>query len=297
MPHPDPQTRTDGETKFRILAAVEDLPGEVATLRRALRWQRAFSGSLDVLRVIPESDSDGFDEEKSRSSLRDLMESADGGSDWSCEVTSGNAAQSIREFATALGADLLVLGRSAKPTLSDRWFGGVAESLLARPPCPMLLPGIHRDSNDEADPDRILLLSDASEASRTAFPLATRAVDAFGASLTVVHVCPAESLPGEREYERHGPAIDSLRREREVSFSRWLGEKPGMLPKGWNFQILEGLPSEAACRYAAVRRADLIILATRGTSGWRGLTGGTANRVARDAPCPVLLVPSSPFDD
>lgn len=297
MPNPTHHSGADSSPGFRILAAVEDRSEEVATLRRALTWHRTLPGPLEILRVIPGDTLDTHEGQGALQTLNSLAASAGARTEdeVTFEIEPGKAADVIRERATHPACHLLVLGRSATPSLADRWFGGVAESLLNRPPCPMLLPGMLNDPAPKTDLDRVLLLSDASIASRSAFPMATRVVEAFDASLTIVHVCAPESLPGEQEYERHGPYIEALRRERQESFSRWLEENAEMLPPRRLIRMLEGYPYEAVCRYATTTHADLIILGSRGHSGWKGLTGGTAMRIARNAPCPVLFVPSSQY--
>ena len=53
----------------------------------------------------------------------------------------------------------------------------------------------------------------------------------------------------------------------------------------------EGLQRMRSCEAAEELDVDLIIMATHGVRGWKhfGL-GSTADRVARAAPCPVLVV-------
>jgi len=47
-------------------------------------------------------------------------------------------------------------------------------------------------------------------------------------------------------------------------------------------------------RLATEEKADLIVLATHGWTGWRHLVfGSVAERVLREAPCPVLSVRSA----
>ncbi len=55
--------------------------------------------------------------------------------------------------------------------------------------------------------------------------------------------------------------------------------------------IVEGRPHEAVLRYAEANQVDLIVICTRGRSGFsRWLMGGVADRVVRGAKVPVLLV-------
>lgn len=57
-----------------------------------------------------------------------------------------------------------------------------------------------------------------------------------------------------------------------------------------SFQIRVGRPFSQICELASEIQANLIVLSTRGRTGWeRALLGSTAERVIRHAPCPVLL--------
>jgi nucleotide-binding universal stress UspA family protein len=55
--------------------------------------------------------------------------------------------------------------------------------------------------------------------------------------------------------------------------------------------ILEGRPADRIVHAARVRRADLIVMGTRGRTGLpRLLLGSVASRVVSMSPCPVLTV-------
>jgi len=60
-----------------------------------------------------------------------------------------------------------------------------------------------------------------------------------------------------------------------------------------NIHVLKGRPFEQICRLAREIDIDLIIIATRGNTGFKHLLlGSTAERVVRYSPCPVLVVRS-----
>lgn len=55
--------------------------------------------------------------------------------------------------------------------------------------------------------------------------------------------------------------------------------------------VVHAAPARALLQTA--ERADLLVIAARGTGGFRGLLfGSTANEVTRHAPCPVTIVPA-----
>ena len=55
--------------------------------------------------------------------------------------------------------------------------------------------------------------------------------------------------------------------------------------------LLEGPAAEAILSVAKIRKADLIILGTRGMGSLKGLmVGSVSSKVMHHAPCPVLIV-------
>jgi nucleotide-binding universal stress UspA family protein len=59
--------------------------------------------------------------------------------------------------------------------------------------------------------------------------------------------------------------------------------------------IVTGDPAAAIMREAAAKQVQLIILGTHGRRGvTRFLMGSVAERVLREAPCAVLVVPAAP---
>lgn len=58
-------------------------------------------------------------------------------------------------------------------------------------------------------------------------------------------------------------------------------------------RVLTGKPGEAICALADEVGADVIVMATRGLGGFRrAMLGSVSGYVSRNAPCPVLVVPS-----
>lgn len=58
-----------------------------------------------------------------------------------------------------------------------------------------------------------------------------------------------------------------------------------------SWDLLTGVPSDAILELVAERRADLVVVGTRGRKGLESLLlGSTARRIVQRAPCPVLTV-------
>jgi type II secretory ATPase GspE/PulE/Tfp pilus assembly ATPase PilB-like protein len=134
----------------------------------------------------------------------------------------------------------------------------------------------------------IICPTDFSAASGTALSLAAALARQSGARLLVAHVELPSPPPLGRaetgEVQRAGEEaslIESLNRlaaEREPAVS-------------YEIRQLRGDPTVEIVRLARDERAELIVMATSGRTGWRRLLmGSVAEAVIRDAACPVLTL-------
>jgi nucleotide-binding universal stress UspA family protein len=110
--------------------------------------------------------------------------------------------------------------------------------------------------------DRILVPHDFTETAAAALDKARTLADIFEASCDVVHVV-----------ERAGT------------------DAGGEPPPGVTIHYRDGVPHEEIVRYADEHRVDLIVMGTHGRRGLaHALLGSVAERVVRNARCPVLTV-------
>jgi nucleotide-binding universal stress UspA family protein len=59
----------------------------------------------------------------------------------------------------------------------------------------------------------------------------------------------------------------------------------------WETEVASGSPAEAIVRLAQERQVDLIVMGTHGRTGLSHiLLGSVAEKVVREAPCPVLII-------
>ena len=133
---------------------------------------------------------------------------------------------------------------------------------------------------------------DFSDPARQAVDTAAEMASRFGAALLLVHVVPAlPRLPGsvsifkEAEYEHwlHEEAVKTI-----VELSRKY-EKAGV-----SVQTEVGTANDVGMeilRIAQKQKADLIVIATNGVSGWhKVLFGSVTEKVVRLSEIPVLLL-------
>jgi nucleotide-binding universal stress UspA family protein len=138
--------------------------------------------------------------------------------------------------------------------------------------------------------ERILVPLDFSPASMEALDYAVSLAKQFHAAVHLVHVYPpdeASSVPGAGHLLlQSAEAIERLNEELTGIHRKHV---PTFRPE--NCYIRRGKPYEEIVRLAREIDADLIALSTRGHSGLKHLLlGSTAERVVRNAPCPVLVV-------
>jgi nucleotide-binding universal stress UspA family protein len=144
---------------------------------------------------------------------------------------------------------------------------------------------------------RILYATDLSPASEPAWHEAKRLGRLFDAEVLVLHVIapppviPVEGYIPPQVYE---DLLASARRGAEEQFDALLGSVAGSGVKV-RLCLEEGLPASRILEVAAQEAADLLVVGTHGRTGLERLVlGSVADRMVRQATCPVLTVRSAP---
>ena len=148
-----------------------------------------------------------------------------------------------------------------------------------------------RSRRSRVKPERILVPVDFSDSSARALQYAAKRAAECSGSLIIVHVVPAdygwlgigrdESRDLDRSLQRQ--AADRLR----AFADEHVGDKMAA-----DLEVRIGQPAEEIIAAANESKCDSIVMSTRGLTGLdRYLIGSVADRVARLAPCPVVLVP------
>ena len=137
---------------------------------------------------------------------------------------------------------------------------------------------------------KILAPTDFSERSIEALVAAGNIATRFGADLHLAHVCePDPPLVTMMGMPMVLPPVTEARNVRvhlhDLAKQLRLGVRPGFA------HAVNGRPFEEICRLAQQHEIDLVIIATRGTTGFKHLLiGSTAERVVRYSPVPVLVL-------
>jgi nucleotide-binding universal stress UspA family protein len=144
---------------------------------------------------------------------------------------------------------------------------------------------------------RIVYATDFSPASEPAWGEAQLLGRLFGAEVLLLHavapppVIPTEAYIPPQVYEE---LLRSARREAEEGFDRLLASVAGSGLKV-RIRLEDGSPSPRILDVVAEEGADLLVVGTHGRTGLqRAVLGSVADRMMRQATCPVLTVRSAP---
>jgi nucleotide-binding universal stress UspA family protein len=152
---------------------------------------------------------------------------------------------------------------------------------------------------------KILYATDLSENARYAFSYAASLAHRYDAQVTVLHVLEdvstafnmhITSYMGEREWaqlqaEKESALLDTITERlnefcsgarEEMSACKFIVEK---------ILAVKGVPAEEILNQAETNDADMIVMGTHGYGVFKdALMGGTARRVVRRSPVPVMVV-------
>jgi nucleotide-binding universal stress UspA family protein len=305
-------SRTEGlMVKFTHILCPTDLSeGSLRSLRYAAGFARSYDARLTVLHVVPTFEpiavpSSGLSEPvqvvfpMSRAEvlgeIRDVIDAA-GAASISTTVAAyeGDPATTIVDRSLAIGADLLVMGTHGRSGFERLLIGSVAESVLQKAPCPVLLVPPHVTGTVPADVKfkNILCPVDFSPSSLQALGFALDLGRQGSGVVTVLHALEwlAEEEPrtdahfNVPEYRQY--LLNDARHRVQALLA---GEPP--TSSATHEMVVAGRAHREILRVAADSGVDLIVMGAQGRGGL-GLTlfGSTTQQVVRSATCPVLTV-------
>jgi nucleotide-binding universal stress UspA family protein len=148
---------------------------------------------------------------------------------------------------------------------------------------------------------RILVTTDFSETSLEALPVAVEIASYFDAELLLVHILPVDTptpwdIPPYADFGLASLPLPEYEAQVRQEVERRLALIAAKHVHGATVRGVVGRGDAAGeiSRMATAEKADLIVLTTHGWTGWRHLVfGSVAEKVLREAPCPVLSVRSS----
>ena len=142
---------------------------------------------------------------------------------------------------------------------------------------------------------KIISPTDFSEPSFEGLRTAVELSEKCSAELFIMHVVsPAPIVAGiGAPAALYYPTVSEEREDRAAKLLESVKTKK--IPEHINCRtiIIRGQPAVQIAEAAQKERADIIVMATHGQSGWqRFISGSVTERVVRMASCPVLAVPA-----
>ena len=191
---------------------------------------------------------------------------------------------------------MLVMTTHGRGPLRRAWLGSVADGLLRRAPCPILVVRPREGETprlEETEFGKIVVTLDGSPESREILPYAKEMASLFGAALALLRVVPPH-FPLTSPFTSHAnPEIGGVEAEEEAARRSLEEEARSLEAEGFQVETrtVTGVhPAEGILDYAEDSKADLIAMATHGRGGVaRLLLGSVADKVVRGGNIPVLL--------
>ncbi|GAC1350016.1 MAG: hypothetical protein NVSMB27_28540 [Ktedonobacteraceae bacterium] len=208
-------------------------------------------------------------------------------------VLSGHEGQTILDYIKQQHCDLLVLGHQGHSGVWGAFLGSTADKLVNHAPCSVL---VTRSKRSHLLFKRMLIALDGSPLGWQAFQVGLQMAKSLGASLRAISVVEGPVTPPAGSSSAmvaatvsagihwNWPAYFQEVQTLAAAQAHLAGMTVEMITR-------EGHASGVLTASAREENSDLLILGATGNAHpWSSTTGGTARRVANEAPCAVLLV-------
>lgn len=220
---------------------------------------------------------------------RQLARTLPAGAEATRSLRSGLVYRELEAAAEELGSDLFVLGAHGGPAAGAHFLGSTADRVLrtSRIPCLVVRGALRLPLR------RIGVPVDLSDPSFGALRLAVRWAPGLtgrgegeAASVRLLHVGWPVTQVDVPDYEE-ATVRPRIAEEIAAATAATKGNVTTEIDVHWDY-----LAGQRICLWAYQREIGLLVVGTHGRSGLpRALLGSVATRLAREAPCSVLLVP------
>ena len=199
-------------------------------------------------------------------------------------------AAAVSAYAGEVAAGVLVLGTHGRKGLQRLRLGSVAEAVVRRAPCPVLVVP-NRSAGRTPGPSRpVLAAVDFSDLSAAALARARPLADLYGAPLDVLHVVDGLDRAGlgASALAAHEIGMPAPRPPTEADV-RGFAERVGA--GDVRVQVVVGSPAKEVAARAEALDAGAVVMGTHGRGGVaRALFGSVTEGALRRVRCPVLAV-------
>ena len=295
----------------RILVPTDFSEDAQTAVQWGVYWAQRFGADLDLLHVLAEYEAgwhesgDAFSqldavrdaqEEKVEAGLQQATpDPSDTGVATRTAFRRGRSVSgAIRDYASDVDADLIVMGTLGQGRWRDVLLGSVAEQVVRKARRPVLT--VRRDVTPEAptEIERILAPVDFSDYAHEAVRTAKSFAAAAAAQLHLLFVAEERTVPIFNDAGL--PSFNTVRMDPEIVSNsqealRQLSDRVGGPDVEVGTHLAKGTVAKRVVDFAQTHGVDLIVMATRGLTGvdqW--IMGSVTQRVVRKAPCPVVTL-------
>jgi nucleotide-binding universal stress UspA family protein len=223
----------------------------------------------------------------------------------STALLDGDVTPALKDHASRIGADLVVMSTHGRGAFGRFWLGSVADELLREMPRPILLVRPHEGKPDfhrEPVLQNILVPLDGSELAERVLPSAMALAELFDGTLSLLRIVQPVIRPS---YLHEGSGVMGLthslleevqslqcqrRDDAQVYLDRIAERVAGKGCRVRTRVIIDEQPAIGILVEAQSSHADLIAMETHGRRGLSRLfLGSVADKVVRSGVVPVLL--------
>lgn len=198
-------------------------------------------------------------------------------------------ATSILTYAEEDSVDLIVMGTHGRRGVDRMLLGSVAEEVVRQAPCPVCTV---RNAAETAPSDsvrRVMVPIDFSESSTLALQHARELALTYGAEIVALHAIEEVVLPMAYGMAPKQVDAEAVRPNVEQALADLLAEHVGV--EHARAEIRVGYPPQEILDAVSDENIDWVVMGTHGRQGLnRLLMGSVAERIVREAACPVLTL-------
>ncbi len=291
-----PNEKRTAKVFRRILCPIDFEEGSLSALHLAKRLAVENDAELDVLHVrstfaVPARRGVATvveSEESARQKLEEIATRRLVNIRHRLLVMTGRAAERVADVQSSLIVDLIVMSTHARRAVPHFFLGSVAERVIREAGCPVLTTRLATEPQSSTTLkafNRILCAIDFEESSLKALDLAGKLAAQTGAELYLLHVCPAVMIP------LGGPITDQVMAEKLAKQKLEEVAARDLLDLRYQILITTGDIAERVTNFQSALGIDLIVIGTHGRRAVpRFFLGSVAERVVREAACPVLTI-------
>ena len=214
-------------------------------------------------------------------------------------VGQGDASAVIVQTAQDHGYDMIALASSARGAIGRLALGSVSDKVMREAELPVLV--VRQDPAAEENKlptiNRVLVALDGSDRAMLALPVAAALAKQLGADLTLLTAIdlPQVVSPIMGYAPAFSPDIYTQLEDETTTAAHTLldaaKEEVAAYGVTVNTQVTVGFAVDSIIDFATPD--DLIVMTTRGQGGFkRWIMGSVAERLVRESPAPIVIVPS-----